>query len=830
MKLMLKDFQDEAVALLRSHADTAATAAKTGKGQALVLAAPTGSGKTVIATAWMESVLQGDGEHPADPQATFLWLTDMPELNEQTKRKMLSGSSMFGADDLVTVDASFDAESFAPGKVYFLNTQKLGKGTNLVERGDKRSYTLWQTVNNTASERPGSFWLVIDEAHKGMGGTKKEREDAKTIVQRFITGSEVLDSVPLILGISATPQRFTDLLAGTDRISWPVTVDPESVRTSGLLKEAITLWHPEETQPSDMTMLRAAAVEHKRYAEEWAKYADKESAPDVKPVLVVQVQDAAKGSKDVTKTDIEAALNTVEEVLGPLGEYGVAHSFQEGQTLILSTARRFRYIAPVDIQDDPDLQVVFFKLSLSTGWDCPRAEVMMSFRTAQDRTYIAQLVGRMVRTPLARSVSTSEYLNSVCLYLPHYDAKELDKVIEYLTDPDPEVGIATRVQRGEKLITLKRNPDAQAAFDAAKQLITYKVEKVSKQSNIRRILRLGRLLAWDKLDADAGQRFTEELVAVLVAERKKVEGKDEFAERIKEAARIDVRGVTVAVGGTEKTAVTSSSLVAVAENVEHAFADAGRKLGGGLHAAYRDARAAEDNAPALSAIKLELYALLEDAAVGKAVEDRAGELLSDELDKHKAAVMAFPEERRQLYRHIRRQAGKPASEPWELPDSIEGSKDGTTSYDRHLYVDDDGNFAATLNDWEDQVLTDVLKDKDVVGWLRNDPRKQWSFTVPYEHGKQGKPMYPDFVVFRKQGAGIVCDILEPHSLSFEDSAAKAKGLAAFAKDHGDEFGRIQLIAKLGGSFKTLRLDDTDTRDNVLAVATSDHLKLLFESA
>jgi hypothetical protein len=43
-------------------------------------------------------------------------------------------------------------------------------------------------------------------------------------------------------------------------------------------------------------------------------------------------------------------------------------------------------------------------------------------------------------------------------------------------------------------------------------------------------------------------------------------------------------------------------------------------------------------------------------------------------------------------------------------------------------------------------------------------------------------MYPDFVVFRKQGAGNVCDILEPHSLSFEDSAAKAKGLAAFAKD------------------------------------------------
>ena len=45
---------------------------------------------------------------------------------------------------------------------------------------------------------------------------------------------------------------------------------------------------------------------------------------------------------------------------------------------------------------------MFFKMALSTGWDCPRAEVMMSFRRAEDHTYIAQLLGRMVRTPLAR--------------------------------------------------------------------------------------------------------------------------------------------------------------------------------------------------------------------------------------------------------------------------------------------------------------------------------------------------------------------------------------------------------------------------------------------
>ena len=76
-------------------------------------------------------------------------------------------------------------------------------------------------------------------------------------------------------------------------------------------------------------------------------------------------------------------------------------------------------------------------------------------------------------------------------------------------------------------------------------------------------------------------------------------------------------------------------------------------------------------------------------------------------------------------------------------------------------------------------------------------------------------MYPDFLVFRRQGGGIVCDILEPHALAWEDSVAKAKGLAAFARDHGDDFGRIQLIAKFGRSYKKLSLDDIETRDKVL---------------
>jgi type III restriction enzyme len=830
VKLALKDFQEDAVTQLASLAARARVDSREAEPQTLTLAAPTGSGKTVIATRWMECTIEGDEDHPPDPQATFLWITDQPELNEQTRRKVLASSTTFAEANLVTIDASFDQATFRAGTVYFLNTQKLGKEKQLVTVGDQREFTIWDTVNNTAAARPDSFWVVIDEAHRGMTEDRNARRDARTIIQKFIKGSDgQIAAVPLIFGISATPERFAELVAATPRTNRPaVTVDPEAVRLSGLLKDAITLYHPEDEQPSDLTLLQDAGALLKRYAKEWATYATQEKAPLVRPVLVVQVEDATK--KQATKTDVPGAIAIIEDALGPLTDAQIAHSFQEGHRLTFGD-RSIRYIAPADIQEDNELRVVLFKRSLTTGWDCPRAEVMMSFRRAVDKTLIAQLVGRMVRTPLARSVSASEFLNSVSLYLPYYDEQALDEVIEYLTEPDPEIGFPTRIQRGENLTTFKRNAKVKEAFAAAQALPTIRVDTVSKQTNTRRVLRLGRLLAWDKLDLGAPRSFTEALVKVLTDEHARVAKSGDFRERVEEAAVVDVRAVTVAYGETEATKEQTSQLTVVSQNVDHAFAECGRKLTGGLHSAFLNKQAGAKGASPVSQIKLELYALLQDGKVIQRVEQVAGKLLADAERKHRAAIKQLPDERRQLYRQIRRQAARPEPEDWELPPSIEAAKNGAPVRPKHLYSRSDGKFACKLNTWEEKVLDEALAERGVVGWLRNEPRKQWSFSIAYRKGSEDRPMYPDLLVFRRDGAGILCDIYEPHALAYEDSVGKAKGLAEFARDHGEKFGRIQLIAELQkGTFKRLRLDDIVVRDKVLGVVGGDHLTQLFDDA
>src|SRR5437588_6064673 len=106
MKIELKRFQLDAIQGLLDEMDSARYEVDKGKLQALSLSSPTGSGKTAIATALIERILDGDQDHQPASDARFLWLSDQPELNEQTRKKMLQTASTLGSDDLVVIDAS----------------------------------------------------------------------------------------------------------------------------------------------------------------------------------------------------------------------------------------------------------------------------------------------------------------------------------------------------------------------------------------------------------------------------------------------------------------------------------------------------------------------------------------------------------------------------------------------------------------------------------------------------------------------------------------------------------------------------------------------------
>lgn len=168
-----------------------------------------------------------------------------------------------------------------------------------------------------------------------------------------------------------------------------------------------------------------------------------------------------------------------------------------------------------------------------------------------------------------------------------------------------------------------------------------------------------------------------------------------------------------------------------------------------------------------------------------------------------------------------------------LPDTLEGVKaDGDSSYARHLFGDEAGQFWTKLgSSWETAVLEKELENKNVLFWLRNLPRKPWAMCFPYKMNGEHKPCFPDFLFVRQTEEGLVCDIIDPHRLE-QDAHHKAVGMAEFAEKHGFSscFGRIELVAEVGGQLKRIDLMDSDKCAAVKKIGSLGELEQLYRLA
>ena len=108
--------------------------------------------------------------------------------------------------------------------MYFLNAQKLQKNSRMV-RGrrstpadgvgelnlplpDDTASTVWDTIRNTINHPRRTLYFIVDEAHRGA----KQTSDRKTILQSLIAGHDDVPAMPIVWGISATVDRFNDLM------------------------------------------------------------------------------------------------------------------------------------------------------------------------------------------------------------------------------------------------------------------------------------------------------------------------------------------------------------------------------------------------------------------------------------------------------------------------------------------------------------------------------------------------------------------------------------------------------------------------------------------
>lgn len=917
MKDELFPFQKKAVAELRMKtAEALGSYHRTRTPQVISLQAPTGAGKTIIMAAFVEEVYFGGGQYIDQPEAIFVWLSDSPALNAQSKEKFQLRADKLSFDQCVTIeDSSFDMEFLEDGKIYFLNTQKLGKNGNLSRHSDKRNYTIWETLQNTAQKKSDRLYFIIDEAHRGMQGTQAGR--ATSIMQRFLKGSRALglSPMPVVIGVSATAARFTQLVGETSSTLSKCIITANEVRSSGLLKDRIVITYPDDPEKKDdMAVLQAAVDEWKKKCAHWYQYSYEQHYAQVNPVFVIQVLAGRRGTH--SDTNLDDVIAQVEERMGiRFREHEVVHTFGSAAVLTIN-GLPVHHVEPSDITSDKRIRVVLFKENLSTGWDCPRAETMMSFRRAEDATYVAQLLGRMVRTPLQCHIQVDDYLNDVRLFLPYFNRATVESVIDELENAEggdiptviddesieqpvyalwsanpfrrresplpgqigigetsppaegrgeafPAADTAVKQPRPQQEPTpLYPLPPAAAQAETVPQaeageqmtisgaaeidreriikfineqgLLTYLVRSVKINSYLKSLVSLASLLTQANICPKAGEEVRMEVTDMIRAHADSLRQSGRYGElsaqvhSLKLSVRIfDIFGAALDGGNAYNLFTTSEN------NLDRQLRMADVKLGGYGFSNVYGRRFYEEADPAAYKIDCILFAA-DDGCMAK-LNRYAEEKFHSLDDRYRKYVVNKSDQCKRQYFEIVADGDAVSKHIFSLPEtiSVRIDEDGTEYYD-HLFLNDRGVAKIKLNRWEAGVLAEESTRPDFVCWLRNPPKAKWSLCIPYELDNEVKPMYPDFLIVRRDELlTYVIDILEPHGDSYKDNLGKAKGLARYAAEEA-RIGRVQLIrekknsaGKLG--FKRLDLSRRAVRDRVLSAISNDELDHIFDT-
>ena len=337
-------------------------------GREIVLKSPTGSGKTIMLTHFMSEYAKGHA------RTVFIWLTPgKGNLEEQSKHKMdlyIHNSSTKLLSDVMT-------SGFCENDFCFINWEKLTKkGNNALKDSERTNFLEWiEKAHNAGVE----FKVIIDESHQNF----TEKSDA--IVQLFKTDK--------IIRCSATPL--------IDKTAKLIEISEADVIAEGLIKKLLVINgdFPNEIEadnPTEYLLEKALKKQNELVSSFAARNAN------VNPLIVVQLPNNS-----------DAILDSV------ISWFESQHISIENGTLAVWLSDRHDNLEGIEKNDGKQIAVII-KQAVATGWDCPRAHILVKLREGMDETFEIQTIGRIRRMPEAHHYE-NDLLDSCYLYT--FDSK-----------------------------------------------------------------------------------------------------------------------------------------------------------------------------------------------------------------------------------------------------------------------------------------------------------------------------------------------------------------------------------------------------------------------
>ena len=343
-----------------------------GHRKTLIFKAPTGAGKTVMASQMLADLteeLQSRGDSPYQ-QVAFIWIAPN-KLHQQSYFKMKNYFTETRLLKPVMYDEIDQSEgTIKPGEILFVNWESINKEKNVMVRDSEQNSSLYEITRRTQEEQGLPIIVVIDEEHLFWSRTA---DKSASVLQKINPKVEIR--------ISATPKTNAD---------HKVTVSREEVVKEKMIKKQVVL-NPDITKgyndenELNIHLIKCALEKRKLLAEAYKK-----EGTNINPLLLIQLPNDT--SESMSSDDLAIA----DQVKTYLREIKDITTENQKLAVWLSNEK-----ANLDGLEQPDnmTEVLLFKQAIALGWDCPRAAVLLIFRKLQSDQFTIQTVGRILRMP-----------------------------------------------------------------------------------------------------------------------------------------------------------------------------------------------------------------------------------------------------------------------------------------------------------------------------------------------------------------------------------------------------------------------------------------------
>lgn len=348
--------------------------------QVITVKAPTGAGKTVMLIKYVDEYLKNTSGNTA-----FVWLCPgKGDLEQQSMDKMNELTPQRDTRNLLYSMLM----GFEGGSVTFINWELVTKkGNTALKDGEKAN--LFETI--AAAHRDGiQFVVIIDEEH--LNNTKK----ADDIIRAFAAKN--------IIRVSATAQKVAH------HEYYEILED--EVINAGLITRAIYVNEGVDEKKqitNDYEYLLELADEKRKEIQ--AGYDAIKTK--IRPLVLIQFP---MGQPE-TIAGVEAKLESM------------GYTYDNGMVSIwMSDIKR-------NIDDltgnDGSPAFLLMKQAISTGWDCPRAKILVKLREGGSEDFQIQTIGRIRRMPEKK----------------HYGLNTLDYCYIYTLDSHYKMGLMSSMDK-----------------------------------------------------------------------------------------------------------------------------------------------------------------------------------------------------------------------------------------------------------------------------------------------------------------------------------------------------------------------------------------------